>query len=593
MSSSTLRIFSGEEWKELYSDADSISQRGKTYPFHFMTARNPKEETLIVRIKAASDKLIVADDKEHHKLTPLIIAVMRGKTRIVEELLSKEIVRSHINDPDAYGWTPLHHAAFTSDEIFQKLLACGADRSCLTLMKGSTDDLKALSSWEGKALSLEHVSYEGKPLSAEIAKAEFNLSYRDIPYYSQLKPLWQQEQFQEEPLANHLILRLRHRIPKVVISAIDKAKGIYGLAAGEELPAGTVIGEYGGAYSGETSGFETFFPEGAKKFAYFFNGFDAREVGNATRFMNCGFPNASPLPMVENGVAKVIFVAHQLIQKGEPILYNYGGKAYDVTCGPQILFNRDQMHAFFKPGLEAILKENDAVDQQISRSRTKDQATDLYLKRAQLRCHTVFPLDNPLALIDLHFSGTVPAKDWFKLLIHLNHPSVLEWAKQIGMIAYSRVCQLTLRLAKIDCNIQTKAKEWVLERCQTATLMNLMKGIEWIAEDPKLIDEIDDRLKSYDWKLDPSNLFSYEGRKSALERYIHLTLLGEKPINFHAQKIAFIEKLEKEAEIEVRLRNLNSQGSEFAKMLKEIKESPPKDPKDLMEELDETRRYLL
>ncbi len=591
-----LRIFSKEEWKTLYPDTDSQAQRGKTYPFHFMTARNPKEEILIERIRKATDALIAADDEDHHKLTPLIIAVMKGNTRIVEELLLKEIVRAHINDTDAYGWTPLHHAALTSDEIFQKLRACGANPNCRTILNASTDDLKALVAWGIKARSLEHVSFEEKPLEEETAKTQFKMtSYRDLPYFppEQLQHLWQQKKFQEEPLANYVIIRFKHHAPKLVISAIDKERGFYGLSAGEELPIGTVIGEYGGAFREQTTGFGTFSSEEAKKHAYLFKGFDAKEVGNATRFMNCGFSNVAPLPKVENGVVKVFFVAHQPIQKGEPILYNYGGKAYDVTFGPQTLFNRDKMHAFFKKGLEAIRKENELVDEQILSSKTMDQAVDLYLKRANLRDHAVFPLDNPLALIDLHISGTVPAKAWLKALVNLDHLSIQEWVKQQGLMAYARAWQFTLYLSKIDRNIQTNAKEhyplfqkWVQDRCQTAKIMDLLKGMELIEEalvvqkNPKMLEEVDERLKHYDWKQDPSSLFSYESRRRALEQYLDFTLFRgldtQTLLHFPTKRNAFIEILETEAIKETRGLKSGFKGSEMEQIFKEIKESTPK-----------------
>lgn len=602
MSSSTqaapLRIFSYDEWSKLYSDSDSKAERGKAFPFHFMLARNPKEEAVIERIEKATDKLIVADKKQHN-LTPLMIATMRGKTKIVEELLKKDLVKQHINDQDAYGWTALHHAALTSDEIFKQLIAAGAKPDCRTNLKGLPADLKALTTWEGAPYAPENITFEGKPLDQERAQANFGMtSYRGQSYFSPeyLLSLWQQEEFEDNPIANHAIEHSKCKRPQLIVSAIDKEKGFYGLSAGEDLLPGTIIGEYAGSHIEEEDGFQTFSSAEKKQHAYTLRNFDAQKVGNFTRFINCDFPNAAAIPYIENGIVKVFFVAFSPIKKGEPILFNYGAKAYEVTQGPQMFFNRSKMHDFFKKGLDAIKQEIVTANKRLDSCTSYEEAVPHYLNVLGLSDFAQFPLDNPLALIDLHVSGTIPAKEWLKKLIGLDKTLVLRWSTSHGLQAHVNTRMTLLWLHEIDSNIQTNAKEhyplfqkWVQDHCQKVTIMDLTKAMQWIEEalvvkqDPSLINGIEDRLKSYDWTKDDTNLYSYKNRRAALASQIHFdvcrqlkgaTEVVQKFFETRAETLDYSEKAWRTAK-------KNFSGSELEKMFTEMKGDVPQEKEQI------------
>jgi len=609
---SSPRILSAENWKTLYSDEDykQTETRGKPYLFHFLIARNANEADLIGRIKSGKnpEKLTVHDPK-NHKLTPLIIATMRGNEKVAEALLSQEIVRKNINAADEYGWTALHHAKFSSEAIYQMLMAANANQenqACQTNLYGSPDDLKTLTAEGVKAGSLSNVSFEGKALTEERAKEAFGMkAYRDISFFpaQYLKNLWQQEKSVEEPLINRVVEAFKSRSPKFVISSI--AKDFYTLTAEEDLEAGTLIGEYGGIFrkTGRFSFFPFAFPvNNEAQSGYQFSIWDAREVGNLTRFINCGFGNVSALPYVQNGINKVIFVAYDKILKGQPILFNYGAKAYEVTyAAPQILFNRDEIHNFFKKGLKNIEKEIQAADKEAMAANPMNVQIRHYLKRLNVRDHSLFPLDNPMCLIDLHVSGIVPAKDWLKVLMERNEIIVLEWVKAHGLITQFYLMELAIRVEQLDRDIKKNAPDhyplflnWVQGRCQTLKIMDLMKGMDWIEEalvtekNPKLIDEIDERLKSYDWTKDESNFYSYENRRKTIEKHLSIDLIqtSEKTeeflLAFTLQRKLHIESLENV----MRESGDDFAGSEIEKMLHEIKENLPKDFNDGMRSLE-------
>lgn len=574
-SKTTPLIFSQAEWKKLYPKKNS------PHLYHALIAQN--DANAIKEIKAPKlPNLLIAHDPNQYQITPLIIATMSGNEPAVEALLSQEIVRKQINDTDAYGWTALHHAALSSHSIFQKLIAAGANENCRTKLNGTPANLRALTSPESNPKSIQNVLFEGTPLSEEKAQRAFHMTtYRDLPYFPPefLKNLWQQEPGESVTYAKEIVANFGPEPQKLVISPIPP--GFHGLFAGEHLPIGSLIGEYGGEFvlnEHDYLDFPDTFPKDRKeKCAYLFNDFDAKKVGNATRFINNGFPNTIALGFVEEGVDKHLLISAEPIGEGEQLLFNYGAKAYDVTYGPETLFHREKIHAFFQKGLDALQKEKIAREAEIEKAPAKEQPA-LALQAMLLGDRLMFALNNPVCLIDLHFSGIIHAKEWLRLLSENRCSLPRSFTENNGSLVATHLKELLIRLCTIDKNIQQSHPEhyplfqkWVLDHCQTLTIPNLIKGMEWIQEDPTCIGQIEERLKTYDWTTDPTHLYSLANRKAGVERLIDFELLKTGEANFFSRR---------KQQISNSLTMFGEEphffGSEFEKIFSAVRDSSPK-----------------
>jgi len=139
-------ILTQEEWEALYPK-EQYPGKGKRFTLHFLLALNQPEETIVKYIsdlkKDHFQKLTLADP-DCEGLTPLHIAAMKAHTAVVRALLARPEVRQMIDQRDRYGWTALHHALIASQEIFDLLVANGADPMAATASRGNIEDLRML-----------------------------------------------------------------------------------------------------------------------------------------------------------------------------------------------------------------------------------------------------------------------------------------------------------------------------------------------------------------------------------------------------------------------------------------------------------------
>jgi hypothetical protein len=123
----------------------------------------------------------------------------------------------------------------------------------------------------------------------------------------------------------------KRRLPMVVIVRISDRVG-NGLVAGQYIPAGTVIGEYGGEIVRVTPAvprdrdntyFAPYAPDaipGSERFVI-----DAKRAGNPTRFINHSDanPNAAWAPVFDGKKFRLIIAATRPIPEGRQILLKY------------------------------------------------------------------------------------------------------------------------------------------------------------------------------------------------------------------------------------------------------------------------------
>lgn len=531
-------IFSRSEWEKLYpaSEYNQKTDRVKRHVVHFLLGQSQKDEMVIGYI-GKNPNCLAAHDDAVFSLTPLMIAVMQKRDAVVDKLLTSASVIKNINDTDRFGWTALHHAAFSTRAIFAKLVAAGADQNRRTPMGGSIQDLQALVSLNAKAYSKERV--EGFPDSVK---------YRDLPYFPNPKDLWQLDISTER---EEVLIGDWSQNPPLLKVTPFKAGG-YQLEAGEFIPKGKVIGEYGGVFHKQEKLCRNFTELFTENEAYLFYQVDAIKMGNALRFVNSDFPNVITFEHTENGVEKVFYCAGQDIPKGEPLAIDYGPRPMTVSYGPQLLLRREEMRAFFrKMRLPAILQEID---------RLKD-GRSAAIERIRLASCLLFPFSNPLALIDLHFSNIVPCNEWIN---HFNsdHHVVQTWTDHHNDSA-SYLGMILMRLKEIKPH--PLLSQWVLEHLESTTLMNLMKAIEKIDEElqkgnTNFKAPIREWLKSYDWTQDETNLFSYKSRKQHVD--FNFTLMSQQS---GKTKVALIQSY-----IEKYSKNEKFKGSETEQMFLEL-----------------------
>lgn len=540
-------IFSQNEWMELYPAAEyeAKSDRVKKHVVHYLLGQHQPDGNLIAYIGKASPEMLALHDAAVFSLTPLIIAVMQKRDAVVAKLLACASVVRNIDKTDQFGWTALHHAAIASQTIFQMLIGAGANQACTTPFRGTCKDLQALT-------SLEPTPYS----KAKVTGFPDTIRYRDLPYFPKPKDLWQLNNTVKDPLLGSVLSRNWREDPPLVKVAPFRIGGSQ-LVAGERIPKGKVIGEYGGAYNTYGNDFPKFSELSKNTHSYAFFNFDAKEMGNAQRFINSDFPNLASFSHIVNGVQKVFYCAVEEIKEGEPLVIDYGPLAYDVAYGPQMLSRRKEMHDFFKKGVKNIISE---IDQLKRENRIKIDFVKV-VDQLRLTNNLYFPLCNPLALIDLHFSNIVPCREWVDFY-NADHPLIEIWIKQFNNSA-TFLSLLLNRLSQIAP--RPLLNEWVAEHQDSMNLMTLMKGIEKIdAELNKgnadFKGAIEEWLKTYDWAQDESNVFSFKSRKMQLDRNLAI-LAAEQKIT----KKALIQKL-----MEDYNQSKDFKGSETEKLYLEI-----------------------
>jgi hypothetical protein len=132
------------------------------------------------------------------------------------------------------------------------------------------------------------------------------------------------------------------RLPRVAIVRVSDRVG-NGLAAGEYIPAGTIIGEYGGEIVKVTPAmprgrdntyFAPYAPDavpGSEMFVI-----DAKRAGNPTRFINHSEanPNAAWAPVFDGKKFRLIIAATRPIPKGKQILLKYRQSYWADSADP-------------------------------------------------------------------------------------------------------------------------------------------------------------------------------------------------------------------------------------------------------------------
>ncbi len=543
------------DWAQSYPRSEyPKSHRSITYTLHFLIALNQPEDVINNYITSLDNKKsftkLFARDEDTHNLTPLMIAVMKTKSHVVSKLLavakSQNWTLQELSRVDNFGWTPLHHAALSSEAIFEDLINHGAPIHLKNKANGTPMDIKNLVSFIVPSTSASKTTVfmdnNQTILVSKIAPENLKsilgiTEYRDCNYYpkSEYKYLWTAPNPQ---LYSHTSLhevwvenppRLGIRPCKELMHISELSKE---LIAMEDLPLGCQIGAYPGEvdHNLQRTKVKTFaqtFNQYSKEAAYNRTTLFSHERSNALIYANFGFPNLIPLEVIAGGNKIGMFVSGG-ISKGDPLLWDYGPGMTWLSYGKTHLFDKNHMRSFFRKGIDAITAE-------IHAKETSNPIISILT-----RCRLLFPLSAPAAILDLHFNNLISASEWKGSLVKDKNPFILEWIKQQPFATTYLRCFLKCILdleAAIGSNNELRAllNPWVIEKNNELSIMQMVKVFENIKEELKKNSQTDwtsflkqqeTLIENYDWNHDPNPAIGYEGSKRVMfECYEGMTQL--------------------------------------------------------------------
>lgn len=466
---------------------------------------------------------------------------MLGSTRFSYSVVQALLTTVPIETPDAFGWTPFHHAVVVSKDLFEAFMNAKADKNKATLMGATIEDLEKFTGkkWVDHSKKCVTLDIPGASsctldkLSDEDLKKWTGLSlYSDTVIYppEQYMPLWQQvpQNIPERILTKRFIRKgfqewLKNP-PRLVLGVANELKItqslILELRVDEDMAAGTVVGEYAGLYnpSKNFSSLDLVIEHNNDDFQGV--NVTAEEIGNATRWSNHGFPNAALIELpTDFGTPRHLLILLFPAKKGTRVLWDYG-LGTSLTWGKQHLFNREEMRQYYQKGLKVIAKECDNFCGELKVIATKNflsTSDNLFIKHNLLRGRLFYPFNNPAVLLDLHCSGASKAQEALEILEnpppfladYIHHKSLsFTWIKLFlkKFIAYD---------TKLPATLKPSIYQWILSSIGPLSCLQILKGLQRITNEgaafsQEALSTLSKELATYEWKNDPDAPLSFK-----------------------------------------------------------------------------------
>jgi hypothetical protein len=405
--------------------------------FHSI-ASNAKDVLVLAEIKqvVAANASLINKQSKFHGVTPLILAVMKNRYKLTQELLNH---RADPNLDDNYGWTPLLHAALATEGIASLILAKGANPNLVSINCVGYSCLRELTACESENKTLARVQLfneQGEliPTNIKNAKKIMGLKqYRSKARYhlQHVAYLWNNGALQDKVDRDYHKLAMagcQKGIPIVAVrndqlaleTRCEKAKGLF---AGQKISKGQFIGTYSGETTDITacSVLDVLF-NNIELSPYQFGVLDAKDVGNETRMINDGMPNLTAL----NVGFDVYFLALRDIQEGEELLFNYGVGDVQLKWGRYLVKNKEEISQLFGDSYALIFEKDHEYEQ--LKANSKARTNDFLLERLKFSSTVSFVFFTPQVLIDLivNKKATVAQIKEFKRLSYIQEVSEFE-----------------------------------------------------------------------------------------------------------------------------------------------------------------------
>lgn len=520
-----------EEWSALYPKTEYPPKNTPELLFHYLIALNQPDKTILEYIPKKATHLTAKDTRAgRHLFTPLIIAAMRGRVEVIKALVAQwqntPQKNASLNATDAHSWTALHHAAVSSREIYDILVEAGANTKALTAMRGMPEQIRGMitPNLPARSASTTFLRMEDKLVAiSEVSQQALQaftglIEYRDEVYVppESLGLFWQHNANLEDQDYDVGLYKtyLSKAPPSLIVQPcrelLGKSIHTLELVPEQDIPGGEVICDYSGAFvpSFDWKSFKQVVLSTDSAEYRAGDNIDAAKIGGAGRWPNHGFPNAYMIAATEDGINRSFLVSVETIKKEEPIVIDYGPKMpRELYCQPFILLGKEKMREFFKIGIDAIEKNFLELVEQVPKG--KAQPHEVHNVRAKLS----YPLSVPGAILDLHFSGLVSAKEWFKQLDpYTTYVGVSRWKMENNGLLYLYVNSVTLRIIAFEKTLaenqtlRTLAAQWIVDNIEKYSVMYILKAMDIISENPAANElntaEIQQRLENYNWMED-------------------------------------------------------------------------------------------
>jgi hypothetical protein len=268
------------------------------------------------------------------KLSLLHLAVIANNLDAAKKLIDKGL---NINEQDASGWTPLHHATIEANKLMINfLLEKNAKPDIQNSRGGSYSDLLALlhpptptdetpiplykKSANGQLLQMTYGDFFAATNARYTLENQMSAEFAINDWYENKEP--NREGINEgiEKIVHHIYQSRPKSKAKLYLADMltgdKKTPSGSGLFAGEEIPAWKIVGEYK-AKSGRN----------ADSLIYQIGDYlDGLQMRNEFAQTNDGFPNIVPFPIFNEGgfPERTIFLSITPIGIGEQLCWNYG-----------------------------------------------------------------------------------------------------------------------------------------------------------------------------------------------------------------------------------------------------------------------------
>lgn len=403
---SSLSVLSAKTWQMLFSE-EKYNQA--------VASKKPVVEFLVALGRPDSEVMQHANEKPLNpfKLSVLDLAIMKGRESLVAKLLA---AGAKVDEPDLFGWLPIHHACLAGDAIFQRVVKGGAKPDAQTAAGASCEDIRRYAGIDELATSLTKLSIEDE---AENPVRTLQ-KYTDYPYYEGdgLQKLWQTKPSDLKPAVRKLV---DSSLSEGTKTSIRKTQAGWGLFAEESIPFEKIIIPYSGTYGSweEKLDLTTGLTAKATWQRYQLGRVNAETVGNVARFANEGFPNSMimELPLYRGSLDWYTLVAcdKEGIAAGDEILWDYGmGECLLKWNSLYTIPNKEAMRSFIKmhPFHEIdrfIMEHSLRFNPQMpftKENHSLHQQAEGYLSKLYYCFHT------PAAVVDLWCESLITARSW-------------------------------------------------------------------------------------------------------------------------------------------------------------------------------------
>lgn len=343
--------FDSNSNKENYPFSENISYKNQTHPvLVYMKPFNPSTSKLSQKQSLKPfpfSKAIIGS----HQLSPLHCAVISKDVKQIKKLCE---ITTNIDKADIHGWTPLHHAALSSQRIFDYLLSKNANKTIKNDLGGTPEDLRHLSflprfSFEIPPLLIQ-MDGEKKPLEVEEFKHLTEATYIQEMYvppqllYKEWLKLPQKEpsfinEIAPTEYSRHESFPYSLYIAPSIDPITKKNLGL-GLYANEKIKKGTLICEYLGEKIEDSSKEENV--------DYLYEDIQALKYRNFGGMANDSFPNAvvSSIYSIKGVKRRFCLVSLKDIEVDSPIFIDYGKSSLKNRAHREL--NINDIYSFLK-----------------------------------------------------------------------------------------------------------------------------------------------------------------------------------------------------------------------------------------------------